>query len=105
VLVPYIDRYWRQFQAGKAERDEWAIGMAEVAAEVGFRVHYFPNTETPEEIRQRANKFEAEGLTENLVGGWGIEYPRERAELAERYEHWPEEWRRFYAGWRKENEG
>jgi hypothetical protein len=22
VLPPYIDRYWRQFQAGKAERDE-----------------------------------------------------------------------------------
>jgi hypothetical protein len=70
VLPPYIDRYWQQFQAGKAERDEWAIGMAEVAAEVGYRVHYFPNTETPEEIRRRASKFEAEGLTENLVGGW-----------------------------------
>jgi len=105
VLPPYIDRYWRQFQAGKAERDEWAIGMAEVAAKVGYRVHYFPNTETPEEIRQRANKFEAEGLTERLVGGWGIEYHRERAELAERYEHWPEEWQQFYAEWRKENEG
>ena len=103
VLPPYIDRYWQQFQAGKAERDEWAVGMAEVMAEVGYRVHYFPNTETPEEIRQRANKFKAEGLTENLVGGWGIEYHRERAELAERYEHWPEEWRRFYAEWRKEN--
>ena len=68
-------------------------------------MHYFPNTETPEEIRQRANKFEAEGLTERLVGGWGIEYHRKRAELAERYEHWPEEWRRFYAEWWKDNEG
>jgi hypothetical protein len=105
VLPPYIDRCWQQFQAGKAERDEWAVGVAEVCAELGgTRPHYFPNTETPEEIRRRANKFEAEGLTESLVGGWRLDYHRERAELAERYEHWPEEWRQFYATWRKENE-
>ncbi|MCA1728529.1 MAG: hypothetical protein LC751_03665 [Actinobacteria bacterium] len=105
VLVPYIDRYWDQFRAAKGQRDQRHIYMAELAAEVGVQVDFFPNTDTPEEIRQRLEKLKAKLPKERKGRDWVIRSQLERAELAERYEHWPEEWRRFYAEWWKDNEG
>jgi hypothetical protein len=67
-------------------------------------VPFFPNTDTPEEIRRRVDELEAKPPEERLGKDWVIEYHRERADLAERYEGWPEEWRQFYAAWCEENE-
>jgi hypothetical protein len=105
VVVPYVDRYWQQFQAAKGERDQRHIDMAERAAEAGVQEDFFPNTDTPEEIRRRVEKLKAKPPKERLGRDWVITFQLERAELAERYEHWPEEWWRFYATWRKDNEG
>ena len=104
VLPPYIDRYWRQFQAGKGERDEKQRAWAELSASLGHSREFFPNTDTPEEIRQRVAKLEAKPPEERRGQDWEIKRHRERADLAERYEHWPEEWRQFYAAWCEENE-
>jgi hypothetical protein len=104
VLPPYIDRYWRQFQAGKGERDERLRAWAELSASVGAKVPFFPNTDTPEEIRRRVDELEAKPPKERLGQDWVIRCHRERADLAERYQHWPEEWQQFYAAWCEEHE-
>ena len=104
VLPPYIDRYWRRFQAGKGERDERERAWAELSAKVGAKEDFFPNTDTPEEIRRRVDELEAKPAEERLGKDWWIRYQRKRADLAERYEHWPEEWRQSYAAWCEENE-
>ena len=104
VLPAYIDRYWRRFQAGKGERDERLRALAELSAKVGAKEDFFPNTDTPEEIRGRADELQAKPPKERLGQDWWIRYQRKRADLAERYEHWPEEWRQSYAAWCEENE-
>ena len=104
MLPPYIDRCWRRFQAAKVERDERERAGAELSASLGAKVPFFPNTDTPEEIRRRVDELEAKPPEERLGKDWVIEYHRERADLAERYEGWPEEWRQFYAAWCEENE-
>jgi len=104
VLPPYIDRYWRRFQARKGERDERQRAWAELSAKVGAKVPFFPNTDTPEEIRRRVDELEAKPPKERLGQDWVIKCHRERADLAERYQRWPKEWRQFYAAWRVENE-
>jgi hypothetical protein len=104
MLPPYIDRYWRQFQARKGERDERLRALAELSAKVGAKEDFFPNTDTPEEIRRRVDELEAKPPNERLGRDWWIRSQRERADLAERYQHWPEEWRQFYAAWCEENE-
>jgi hypothetical protein len=104
VLPPYIDRYWRQFQGRKGERDEKQRACAELSAKVGAKEDFFPNTDTPEEIRRRVDELEAKPPEERRGQDWWICYQRKRADLAERYQHWPEEWRQFYAAWCEENE-
>jgi hypothetical protein len=104
MLPPYIDHYWRRFQDGKGERDERERAWAELSAKVGAKEDFFPNTDTPEEIRRRVDELEAKPPEERLGRDWWIRYQRERADLAERYEGWPEEWRQFYAAWCEENE-
>ena len=68
-------------------------------------MNYFPNTDTPEEIRRRVDELKAKPPGEIVGGHRELEDQLERAELAERYEQWPGEWREFYAGWRRDNEG
>jgi hypothetical protein len=104
MLPPYIDRCWRQFQAAKVERDERERAWAELSASLGVKEDFFPNTDTPEEIRQRVAKLEAKPPEERRGQDWEIKRQRKRADLAERYQHWPEEWRQFYAAWCEENE-
>ena len=104
MLPPYIDHYWRRFQDGKGERDERERAWAELSAKVGAKEDFFPNTDTPEEIRRRVDELEAKPPEERLGKDWWIRYQRKRADLAERYQRWPEEWRKFYAAWCEENE-
>ena len=104
VVPPYIDRYWRQWQADKPRRDAAIIASAEFAASIGIRRDVFPNTDSPEEIRRRADAFEARPPQERLGRDGWIAYHRERADLAEKYASWPEEWEQYYASWLKGRE-
>lgn len=66
VVSPYIERYWRQWQAGKPERDRNIVSMAKLTASAGVRVDFFPNTDPPEMIRKRADELEARPPQERL---------------------------------------
>ena len=103
ILPPYIDEYWRRWQADKPERDRARIAMAEISASVGVWKDFFPNTDTPEMIRRCADALEARPPRERLGKDWLIAYHRKRADLAEKYASWAEEWEAEYAEWKREH--
>ena len=91
-MPPYIEKYWRQWQADKPERDRANIARTEITASVGIRENFFPNTDTPKMIRRRADALEDRPPHERLGKVWLIACHRERADPAEKYANWPKEW-------------